>query len=109
MSEMVFDMTDMTRQISKLNLEKCDGPSLIPTVLIKRCGLFSRIQLDMKVSSVTSVHKPNKPNNSITSYRPVSVSNNLMKIFESLLYNNFNSFITCNHTSSTSPLRYIVW
>jgi hypothetical protein len=112
LSEMIFNMTDITRQISKLNSKKSDGPSIIPTVLIKKCcALFSRIFYVLfnaillyekiptwkKVYSVTPVHKPNKTKNSITSYRPVSVSNNCMKIFESLLFNNVNSFITCNN------------
>jgi hypothetical protein len=111
LSYSVFDMTHITREISKLNSKKSDGPSVILTVLIKKCCdpfsrifyalfnailLYEKIPKDMKVSCVTPVHKPNKPKNSITSYRPVSVSNNYMKIFESLLYNNVNSFITCS-------------
>ena len=51
----------------------------------------------MKISSVTPVYKPNKPKDCIESYRPISVSNNFMKIFEALLFNNLNSFITTNN------------
>jgi hypothetical protein len=51
----------------------------------------------MKFCSVTPVHKPNKPKDEIKSYRPVSVSENFMKLFKALILNNVNSFIASNN------------
>jgi hypothetical protein len=104
-------MTDITREILNLGNRKSNGPSKVPTIILKKCcGNFSKIfyilfnailkyesiPLDIKISSIAPVHKPNKPKDEIQSYRPVSISNNFMKVFESLIYNKFNAFITKN-------------
>lgn len=42
----------------------------------------------MKLGCVTPVFKPSKPKNLITSYRPITVTPNISRIFEKLIFNN---------------------
>ncbi len=51
-------------------------------------------EIPKKYENQLCVHKPYKPKDEIKSYRPVSVSKNFMKLFEALILNNVNSFIT---------------
>ena len=87
------------------------GPSEIPNLLLKGCSevfskilflLFERILLSekipnkLKVVSVTPILKKCKPKDEINSHRPITVENNLLKLFEKLLFNNINSYIVNN-------------
>jgi hypothetical protein len=70
--------------------------SILFNVILK----YEEIPKDMKICSVTQVHKPkdvnkpNKPKDDIKSYRPVF--KNFMKLFETLILN-MNSFIASNN------------
>lgn len=112
LSDFSFSLTDVLREINNLDHKKSNGPSLIPTELLKNCSeifcsiffhlfqsiiYFSEIPNQMKISTVFPVLKPNKPKNELKSYRPVSVSDNFSKTFESLIFAQLNTFITVNN------------
>jgi len=107
----LFTMTDVLREILKINVNKSDGPSIIPSILIKKCSaIFSKIFYkffklivhcgeipeNLKIATVTPIPKFGKPKNKIESYRGVSVTNNIFKLFETLLLNNLNAHIAYN-------------
>ena len=115
LNEFRIEMTDILREIQKIDLNKSNGNSLIPLKVIKNCSenfakffyfLFNSILKfciipgKMKINTVFPVLKPNKPKYCVKSYRPISVCENFLKIFESLLYNKLNAFVTKNNLIS---------
>jgi hypothetical protein len=74
--------------------------------LFKAIVEYEKVPNKMKLSSITPVHKPNKPKDEITSYRPVYVSKNFIKVFEALIFNNLNSFIVSNYVIPDSQYGF---
>jgi len=103
--------TDVLRELLSLDYNKASGPSEIPNLLLKKCPqifskilyqLFQKILISgiipdkLKIVSVTPILKKGKPINEISSYRPITVENNLLKLFEKLIFNNINAHIVKN-------------
>ncbi len=103
--------TDVLRELLSLDYNKASGPSEILNLLLKKCPqifskilyqLFQKILISgiipdkLKIVSVTPILKKGKPINEISSYRPITVENNLLKLFEKLIFNNINAHIVKN-------------
>ncbi len=105
----------MLRELLNMDCNKADGPSEIPIILLKKCAdIFSEILFHLfqkmlehkkiaeklKIVSITPVHKKGKTLDRIDSYRPITVENNLLKLFEKLIFNNINININAHITNN---------
>ncbi len=83
-----------------MSCNKSSGPSDVSNALLKKCCdtftliLFKfytkilgceKIPYKLKIVSVTPVYKKGKPIDEINSYRPITVENNFLKLFEKLI------------------------
>jgi Reverse transcriptase (RNA-dependent DNA polymerase)/Endonuclease-reverse transcriptase len=106
-----FEVADIISEINLLKQSKSSGNSPLETKLLKLSNeslslmlyvLYSKIILHtnipqaMKLSFITPVPKANKPVNSITSYRGISICSNITKIFEKLILKNITAHIDLN-------------
>jgi hypothetical protein len=86
--------------IKRLPQRKSPGPDLIPNIVLKHltnkavsyftsiinaCLSKSYFPLVWKHAVISVVHKPNKPNSSPSSYRPISLLSTLSKVFEKII------------------------
>ena len=115
-----FSMTDIMREINRLDNKKSVGNSVIPTNVIKKCPVFVKILYiffmdivykreipkKLKISEITPVLKSGKPKEKITSYRPVTVTNIILKLFEILMLNNLITFITSHKILNPSQYGF---
>ena len=106
-----IDVISMRDHIIRLNTKKAQGCSTFPSKLIKELDLsfahsytiiFNKIIKEraiprkMKESIITPVHKSGKPKESISSYRPVTVATNAMKLLDGIITDHLNEHI-CAH------------
>ena len=104
-------ITDVLREIINLKANKSCLGSEIPTVLFKKCpetfsvifsNLFQHILLKNKIPEklkeviVLPIYKKGKPVNSFESYRPITLENNILKLFCKLIFNNIISYVNEN-------------
>lgn len=95
--------------LSTLKTSKSPGLDEIPNILLKRLPLkavqiltiiFNRcIRLNyfpsaFKKAKIVAVHKPGKPKNECSSYRPISLLSNLGKLFEKCIHNRITEFVS---------------
>ena len=81
-------LNDISRRFLKLSASHV---SEYLCELFNLCILSGQYPSEFKSAKVTPVYKKG-PRDSVTNYRPISVLNNLSKIFETLLYNRIKSF-----------------
>ena len=112
LSEINISMNDILFALKNFEEHKSSGNSIIPNFVFKKCQnsickflfiLFNEIlknsciPIKMKKNIITPICKKAKPKTHFDSYRPVSVSLNIYKIFESVIFNShINPFIS-NH------------
>lgn len=100
---------ELTNVLSQLKIDKSPGLDNVPNILLKNlperaikilniifnsCILLNYFPPTFKKAKVVAVHKPFKPRNIASSYRPISLLSNLGKIFEKLLHFRINEFVS---------------
>lgn len=105
--------------ISKLPLKKAPGPDLIPNVVLKnltRKGLVYFTSLcnaclslgyfpsSWKEAEISVIHKPNKPKQFPSSYRPISLLSCLSKILEKIIQKRLIYFTEA--TNAVPPYQF---
>ena len=110
MEHIIFTNENIQKCIENLDISKANGPDNISNHLLKITNasitpylkiLFDKIMFcgefpkSWKLAIVTPIFKdgdPCNPNN----YRPISMLNSLSKVFEKLVYEQLNAFLTSN-------------
>ena len=121
LNEINISMNDLLISLKKFKSNKSEGKTFIKNTIIKNClngiskifyTLFNRIlQLkqiptDMKTSIVSPIVKHNKNKNYFSSYRCVSIQQNIYKIFETILLIKLIPFINVNNIIPDSQYGY---
>ena len=109
--DIIFTKQDFEKEISNIKSDSAAGPDHFPVILLKECGkelseplyILWRHSLDkgdiallLRKAIVCPIQKPNTQRNHPKSYRPVSLTSHIIKIFERVLRRNIVNFLQAN-------------
>lgn len=115
-------MNDVMIALRDYNYKAAVGDYSIPNAVLKNCAsclarpffllytLFvksNRIPDVLKCTRISPVLKPGKPNDKVTSYRPVAVSSNIIKIFDMIINTKLTTQLYNNNLLSKSQYGFV--
>ncbi|RWR99961.1 DNA polymerase theta-like protein, partial [Dinothrombium tinctorium] len=121
-NDIYFNLTDVLREINQINMKKSEGPAKISNHFMKLFrskmsiilfDLFKKIidaeiiPENLKISQSIPILKPGKDPHSFSSYRNVTVQNNILKLFDKLLFNNLSAYVFNNNILGTDQYAFI--
>ena len=111
-----FSLTELSTAISNLSSSTASGPDQIAYPLLKHLpepaqllllSLFNRswhshtFPSSWKPTTIIPIHKPGKPTSSPSSFRPISLTSCISKLFERLILSCLTFHLESNHLLST--------
>ena len=111
-----FSLNELSTAISNLSSSTASGPDQIAYPLLKHLpepaqllflSLFNRSWHShtspscWKPSTIIPIHKPGKPTSSPSSFRPISLTSCISKLFERLILSRLTFHLESNHLLST--------
>ena len=111
-----FSLTELSTAISNLSSSTASGPDQIAYPLLKHLpepaqllllSLFNRswhshtFPSCWKPTTIIPIHKPGKPTSSPSSFRPISLTSCISKLFERLILSRLTFHLESNHLLST--------
>ena len=109
-----FSLTELSSATSKLSSSTASGPDQIAYPLLKHLpepaqllllSLFNRFSHTFpscwKPTTIIPTHKPGKPTSSPSSFRPISLTSCIFKLFERLIPSRLTFHLESNHLLST--------
>ena len=111
-----FSLTELSTAICKLSSSTASGPDQIAYPLLKHLpepaqllllSLFNRSWYShifpscWKLTTIIPIHKPGKPTSSPSSFRPISLTSCISKLFERLILSRLTFYLDSNHLLST--------
>ena len=111
-----FSLNELSTAISNLSSSTASGPDQIAYPLLKHLpepaqllllSLFNRswhshaFPSCWKPSTIIPIHKPGKPTSSASSFRPISLTSCISKLFEPLILSRLTFHLESNHLLST--------
>ena len=111
-----FSLNELSTAISNLSASTASGPDQIAYSLLKHLpepaqllllSLFNRswhshtFPSCWKPSTIIPIHKPGKPTSSPSSFRPISLTSCISKLFERLILSRLTFHLESNHLLST--------
>ena len=111
-----FSLAGLSTAISKLSSSTSSGPDQIAYPLLKHLPepaqllllfLFNRswsshtFPSSWKPTTIIPIHKPGKPTTSPSSFRPISVTSSISKLFERLILSRLTFHLESNHLLCT--------
>ena len=118
-----FSLTELSTAISNLSSSTASGPDQIAYPLLKHLpepaqllllSLFNRswhshtFPSCWKPTTIIPIHKPGKPNSSPSSFRPISLTSCISKLFERLILSRLTFHLESNHLLSTCWLAFVL-
>lgn len=100
---------ELANVLANLKTHKSPGLDNVPNALLKNlpdkalkillaifnsCIRLNYFPSAFKKAKVVAVHKPHKPKSNPSSYRPISLLSNLGKVYEKLIHNKINDFVS---------------
>ena len=111
-----FSLTELSTAICNLSSSTASGPDQIAYPLLKHLpepaqllllSLFNRswhshtFPSRWKPTTIIPIHKPGKPTSSPSSFRPISLTSCISKLFEHLILSRLTFYLELNHLLST--------
>ena len=111
-----FSLNELSTAICNLSSSTASGPDQIAYPLLKHLpepaqllllSLFSRSWYShtfpscWKPTTIIPIHKPGKPTSSLSSFRPISLTSCISKLFELLILSRLTFHLESNHLLST--------
>ena len=107
----LFSLTELSTAISNLSSSTASGPDQIAYHLLKHLpdpaqlllSLFNRswhshtFSSCWKPTTIIPIHKPGKPTSSLSSFRPISLTSCISKLFERLILSRLTFHLESNH------------
>ena len=90
-----FSLNELSTAISNLSSSTASGPDQIAYPLLKH--LPEPAQLLLLPSTIIPIHKPGKPTSSPSSFRPISLTSCISKLFEHLILSRLPFHLESNH------------
>ena len=116
-----FSLAELSTAICKLFSSTASGPDQIAYPLLKHfpepaqlllLSLFNRSWSShtfpscWKPTAIIPIHKPRKPTSSPSSFRPISLTSCISKLFEHLILSNLTFHLELNHPLSTCQVCF---
>jgi reverse transcriptase-like protein len=118
---LILTQTDVLRELQQLKANKSSGPSPIPTKVLKSCAsslaaplhklfqcfiIHQQLPVKLKTGEVVPIHKTGKPKDKLASFRGISIQPNFKRLFDRMMLNNFDPFVTRNNDIPEQQYRF---
>jgi hypothetical protein len=120
--EIIISMNDVLHALKEFNYQGAVGDYSIPNIVMKKCGdslavpLYRLLSIfvshkvipdALKCNKITPIPKTGKPKTIVSSFRPVALSSNIIKVLDMVVNKWLNTHIFNNHSLSNSQYGFV--